>query len=89
MLIEIGLIAAGIPIGWAMRKKEKIKTIVDKSCTYAVYALVFFLGIKIGNDKVTMSSLDVIGVQALIFSIAICFGSILSGVFIHKRLKGL
>ncbi len=89
MFIEIGIIAAGVPIGFALRKHEKVKMVTEKLSTWVVYALLFVLGIKIGTNDEVMASLGILGFKALFFCICISFGSILFGLWAFKKIKGL
>ncbi len=89
MFLEVGIIVAGIPFGWALKKNEKIKQVVGNLSTYTVYALLFFLGIQIGANEEVMASLGELGLKSLIFGLSISLGSILAGIGIHRYLKGL
>lgn len=89
MILEIGIIAAGVPFGFFLRKKEKFKTVVGHLCTYSVYALLFFLGLEIGSNEEIMQQIEFIGFKALILSLTITGASLIAGIYVHKRLKGL
>ena len=48
MLLEMGLIVAGIPAGWLLRRNDKAKALVGRALTWAVWALLFMLGLALG-----------------------------------------
>ncbi len=87
MIIEIGLIAVGVPFGVLLRNKESLKGNLLKAFTLIVYALLFFFGLKVGSNDHIISNLDVIGIRSLLMSLALLAGSVLAGVLIKKYLK--
>ncbi len=89
MFLIISFIVIGIPIGYFLRKNEKVKKIVADLSTYTVYALLFFLGIQMGANDDIMSSLGSIGIKAFILAVCISLGSALAGLVVIKYLKGL
>ncbi len=89
MIIEIGLIAVGVPFGILLRKKENLKNNLLTAFTLIVYALLFFFGLKVGSNEDVMNNLDEIGLHSLIISLALIAGSIVSGILIKKYLKSL
>ncbi len=87
MLLEVGIIAAGIPFGYILRKKEEHKRTIDKIASYTLYTLLFFLGLQIGSNDNVMGNLDKLGLKALIFGIVIVFACLFAGSYLEKRFK--
>ena len=75
MLAEIGCIAIGVPIGFALRKNTRAVCIVNRLTMWAIYGLLFLLGLSLGTNATVMSQIDTIGIQALLISICTVTGS--------------
>ena len=69
MLLEIGLIAAGIPAGYVLRRKEKARAAVTRLLTWAVWALLFMLGLALGSDAMLLEQVSRLGVSAAVISV--------------------
>ena len=87
MLLEISLIAVGIPGGWLLRRQKTAQKIVSNVLTWTVRLLLFFLGLTLGADSVLLAQIKQLGLQALlisVFSIAGClpFARMLAG-YLH------
>ena len=74
MLQIILIMVAGIAAGWLLRNR-KFKFIVAL-LTVLVWALLFFLGVEVGENQQIISSLKDLGLEALLLSIAATAGSI-------------
>ena len=75
---------AGIIIGAMLNDKKKIISIIDKLTNWAIYALLFLLGISVGLNKTIINNLDSIGVNALIITVGAVFGSIIMALITFK-----
>ena len=76
MLLEIGLIAGGIPAGWAMRHCPRIVRWVNEFLSWTVRIMLFLLGLALGLDDSLIGQLESLGLYALVissFSVAGCF----------------
>ncbi len=89
MILEIGLIAVGVPFGLLLRGYENFKSVMLKAFTIIVYALLFFFGLKVGANDTIMNNLHIVGIRSLLLSFAIILGSIIAGICIKKFLKTL
>jgi uncharacterized membrane protein YbjE (DUF340 family) len=76
MLIVVVIMASGIAIGYLIRRKEFLIKINDRLTMWAIYLLLFLLGISIGTNDVIMKSLTTLGLKALAISIGGIIGSI-------------
>ncbi len=83
MSIVLGLMVAGIFIGYFLRRNEKILRINEKLVSGAIYLLLFFLGIMVGTNKQVLNHFDTLGMQALIITLGSVSGSVLAawGIF--------
>lgn len=82
MLIVIGLMVSGILLGYIFRQKNL--KIVQHLITYAIFALLFLLGISVGTNRDIMDNLGTIGVDALVITIGAVGGSVLCAWGIYK-----
>ena len=84
MLTVVIIMISGILVGYLIRSFEKLVKVNDKLTTWAIYALLFLMGIGIGANKVIMNSLHTLGFKALIISIGGIAGSILLGWLTYR-----
>ncbi len=77
MLIVVGIMFLGVAIGYLLRGKMKLGA-VSKAITYAIYVLLFLLGVSVGINPQIISNLTTLGVEALIITLAALAGSVLA-----------
>ena len=77
MFTVIIIIALGIIVGYFLRNKSKTKSFIEKLTMVVIFALLFVLGVAIGNDKNIMNSLQTLGLQAMIIALGAIAGSVL------------
>ncbi len=82
MLIVIGLMVSGIILGYIFREKN-LKW-VQKAITWAIFALLFLLGLSVGTNDQIMNNLDTIGMDAVIITLGAVIGSVLCAWGIYK-----
>ena len=78
MLLEIGLIAGGVPAGWAMRSRSRIVRWVNELLSWTVRIMLFLLGLALGLDDALIGQLESLGLYAVVissFSVAGCFAA--------------
>ena len=75
MIIVISLMVCGIILGCAF--KERNLKFVQKLINYAIFLLLFLLGITVGANGEVMNNLDSIGLEALLITLAAITGSVL------------
>nr|WP_319401607.1 LysO family transporter [uncultured Carboxylicivirga sp.] len=81
--IVIALFVAGIAVGRQFRDKNKIRKGVDKAVSYAVYLLLFLLGISVGINNDIIQNFSSIGYQALLLTIGAVGGSVLLSTLVY------
>ncbi|MBQ2075614.1 MAG: LysO family transporter [Muribaculaceae bacterium] len=74
MIEIISIMVAGIAVGWLLRKHSF--KIVGVVLIVLVWALLFFLGIEVGENEKIIGSLQNLGLEALLLSVAATAGSI-------------
>ncbi len=75
--IVIALFAIGIGIGWLFREKDNTRKKIDSAVTYAVYLLLFLLGISVGINEDIINNFPRIGYKAFCLTFGAVAGSVL------------
>lgn len=86
MLNVIIIMTIGIIIGVLLHKKTTFIKVSEKIITYAIWLLLLFLGILVGSNKLIMSNIGTLGIQALLLSLSAVAGSIFLSYFLYKFL---
>jgi len=71
-------------LGFLLKTKQRIVTANEKLITYAIYLLLFLMGVSIGSNELIMNSLSSLGTLALLLSTGAVAGSILMGFLVFK-----
>lgn len=82
MLTVIGLMVAGILLGYLLR--ERSWKGVPRLISAAILLLLFLLGITVGADESIMDNLGTIGKDALVITLAAVAGSVLCAWGVYK-----
>ncbi len=77
MLLTVGIILTGVPLGYALRNNLHIVQFTDHCLTWIVRFLLFVMGVAIGANKDLMSQWDTLGLQAFFIALASVVGSLL------------
>lgn len=75
MLAVLVIMSAGIVLGFFVRKRDRLIRIVDSLIMWAIYALLFLLGISVGVNEEIVSRIGEIGLQAIVITFAALLGS--------------
>lgn len=67
----------GIALGYLIRKKKALVFINNKLVMWAIYLLLFLLGVAIGTNQVILNNLPTLGFNAFLISISTILGSVL------------
>ncbi|MBC7125646.1 MAG: LysO family transporter [Bacteroidales bacterium] len=84
MITVVSIMAGGMLLGFLLRAKQRIVSGNEKLITYAIYLLLFMMGVSIGSNEQIMNSLSTLGIVALIVSMGAIIGSILTGFVVFK-----
>lgn len=71
-------------LGFLLRAKQRIVSGNEKLINYAIYLLLFLLGVSIGSNEQIMSSLSTLGLMALVVAMGAVAGSVLAGFLVFK-----
>ncbi len=84
MIEVLGIMAAGIIVGYLIRHRRRAIRILDTLIMWSIFLLLFLLGLTIGRDPLIMSALPSLGMTALVISVAAMTGSILLAFVLWK-----
>ncbi|MBF9014453.1 MULTISPECIES: LysO family transporter [unclassified Oceanispirochaeta] len=77
MLTVIIIMSVGMIAGFILRKYKKLYQGLDKTVSYVIYLLLFLLGITVGQNETIIRNFHLIGLKALLITVASVGGSIL------------
>ena len=74
MIVEMGCLILGVPVGFLLRRKPLVIKITDQVLTWSVRIL---LGLALGADDRLMSQMDTIGARGIFISLCCVAGSLI------------
>ncbi|MCB2197562.1 MAG: lysine exporter LysO family protein [Bacteroidetes bacterium] len=77
MITVLAIMTAGIFLGWLLHHKKQFLKIVSHTTNWAIYALLFLLGVSVGTNEKILNNFDKIGVQSIVITLFAVAGSIL------------
>lgn len=83
-LVLLCCIIAGMTVGFLQRRNTGLLRAADSLSMYAVYALLFVLGAKLGTDEEVLAALPFLGGRAVFISLICTAGSVLCLVPISR-----
>jgi uncharacterized membrane protein YbjE (DUF340 family) len=84
MLTVIIIMTSGMVAGYFLRNIKWISKPVGVIITWAIYLLLFLLGISVGTNETIISNIGKIGIQALLLTIGAVSGSIFVSWLTYK-----
>lgn len=89
MLITVLCILVGIPLGYILRNNKLAVKSVSRLTMWAIYVLLFMLGVTTGSNETIVTQLNIIGIQAVCISACCVLGSACAVFLLDKFiLKG-
>ena len=86
MITILGLLAAGAPVGFVLRRKKGVLKFSDKIVSLSVYVLLFLLGAGLGANEHLMSQLERMSFAAVIITLGAFTGSALAAALVFRFL---
>jgi len=77
MITVLALMTIGIFIGRFLHQKEKFLKVISGLTNWAIYLLLFLLGVSVGTNEKILNNFDIIGYQAIIITVFAVMGSVL------------
>lgn len=85
MFIVIGFMFIGMLIGYLLRSR-RIK-FIDHAITILIWALLLLLGIEVGENREIIKALPVIGIEAILITVAALLGSLIAAWLLWRSLS--
>ncbi len=85
MLTVVAIMILGIAVGYLIRRRSLLVKVNDKLIMYAIYLLLFILGVSIGANEIIMKNLPTLGLKALAITLGGVLGSIGLAWFTYVR----
>jgi uncharacterized membrane protein YbjE (DUF340 family) len=82
-IIIISLVAGGVA-GYLFRKIKRFNYITEKTTSWLIYILLFFMGLSVGVNPEIMNNLKNLGFTALIIAVFTICGSVLFAFLSEK-----
>ncbi len=79
-------LSAGVLIGLLIIRKPKLHKVNNQLLNWAIYLLLFLLGISVGTNDEVIRNLDKIGYEAVAIAVASIVGSVLLSSLLFKIL---
>ena len=86
MFTVIGIMFAGIGIGYLLRQKSL--SWIGKAITFLIWLLLFLLGIEVGHNEQIIRSLPTLGLEAFTIAIVCVLGSCITAWALWKYTHG-
>lgn len=83
MLLEIGCILGGIPLGWSLRRRSPVVRGVNAATSGIIYVLLFLLGVSLGGNRELLGRLTDLGLQGLLIGLCCAAGSAVAAWMLH------
>lgn len=77
MITVLLLMTGGMIIGWILHTKKKLIHITSELTNWAIYLLLFLLGLSVGTNEKILDNFSQIGFQAILITVFAVTGSIL------------
>ncbi|MBI9055155.1 MAG: LysO family transporter [Bacteroidales bacterium] len=78
MITVLLLMTAGTVLGWFIHKRKKILKVSSELTNWAIYLLLFLLGVSVGTNEKILNNFSQIGWQAISITLFAVAGSILT-----------
>ena len=87
MLEIILILLIGIIVGFLFKNLKGFISISEKLANISIYFLLFFLGISVGVKDKIFNNLKSIGFAALVITVFVVIGSMLTAFFVSKLIE--
>lgn len=77
-------LVAGTILGMVLNKQKWVLETADKATHWAIYLLLFLLGLSVGANETVMQSLGVLGWQAFLLSVGTVSGSAIAASIVYR-----
>ena len=86
MLLEIGCIVGGVPLGYALHKKPLAVRWANTALSGIIYVLLFLMGVSLGSNKDLLTRVSELGLRGVCIGLCCALGSALAAWILHRTL---
>ena len=86
MLLEIGCILGGIPLGYALRRRPSAVRWTNHALSGIIYVLLFLIGVSLGGNADLLSRVSELGLQGVVIGLLGSLGSAFAAWVLFKTL---
>ncbi len=84
MILEIGLIVVGVPLGYAVHTYQRAVQSTNYALSAIIYALLFLIGLNLGSNEKLLARIGELGLQGTVIGILSALGSIFAVCFLLR-----
>jgi uncharacterized membrane protein YbjE (DUF340 family) len=84
MFTVLFFLVAGTCLGIVLQRRKWILKTADSATHWAIYLLLFLLGLSVGANEVVMKSLATLGLQAFLLSSGAVLGSAFAAMGVYR-----
>jgi uncharacterized membrane protein YbjE (DUF340 family) len=86
MLTVILIMTAGMIAGFLLRRRKELYKRLDQTVSIVIYLLLFLLGLTVGQNRTIVENFHLIGVKALLITLAAVAGSVILAAVAYRFL---
>lgn len=86
MLTVILIMTAGMVAGFLLRRRKGLYKRLDQTVSIVIYLLLFLLGLTVGQNRTIVENFHLIGVKALLITLAAVAGSVVLAAIAYRFL---
>ncbi len=84
MITVLVIMTIGMILGFFISNKTKWIKLNEKLTSWAIYLLLFWLGISVGENDKIIDNIPTIGLQAVVITIGSLLGSLICAYIVYK-----
>ena len=84
MFTVIIVMILGMCVGYLLRKRKRLAKHIDTIVTWAIFLLLFLLGVSVGTNKTILNNIDSIFLKVIILTFGAVLGSIIIAYFTYR-----
>jgi len=84
MLTVVLIMTAGMLLGYILRNRTGLFKRIERWVSLTIYLLLFLLGVTVGKNDVIVKNIHLIGIKALIITLAAVGGSVVLSWLVYR-----
>lgn len=84
MLLEMGCLVAGLPLGWALRRCPTVVRCANGTSSVLLCVLLFLLGASLGGNADVLDRMTELGLRGLLLGLCCGLGSMAVACRLHR-----